>query len=131
MIAAELTPNGRNAQCPECHRLLAIRSKDDDGRRRLYLDPDWRPLGPDKFARSVQRERGAMVGAGWDVPEMDESPMLGRDWERRERWYGARHGTGAKPRQRVDGPTRLGCGCGRTITLDATALDVTFEPYAG
>jgi hypothetical protein len=42
MIAAELTPNGKNAQCPECHRLLAARTREADGTHRLYIDADWR-----------------------------------------------------------------------------------------
>lgn len=104
MIRAELTYNRKNAQCAECHAILAMRSRQPDGSHVLTIDPDWRLIpgtDDDRF------------GATWI-----------RDWHRRDSGHAStRHG--ASERRTPSLPARTMCRCGRIVTLDAITLDVT------
>src|SRR5690348_14122471 len=115
---AELTANRKNARCPACHRLLAVRSRRPDGSHGIYLDGDWnsrRGAGP--LPRSVRMTERARP---WTV--------FTRNWGRLERGLPSRRHAGAGDRiSAVDG-TSVVCGCREQIRLNFAALDATQEP---
>jgi hypothetical protein len=117
-LIAELSPNRKNARCPACHRLLAVRSRRPDGSHGIYLDGDW---------LATRMAIGGLKGLG-NAPRLAVRPwhVLTRNWRRVETERPKRHGG---PGDRFPAPdgVHVVCGCGEILQLEFQTLDVTPE----
>lgn len=101
-LIAVLSANRKNALCPGCRRVLAYRTRQNDGAHLLFCDPDWGRTPP--------------------------ATVWTRNWRRWEDGRRPRHRALRAPIAPINEPsTRLLCGCGETVLLDPVALDATVD----